>query len=132
VPKERFETACPPAFADVLVVLLKLSHRSLHSAISCGQSWLLLHELLHASGCRRVEQKEVRAAFLFPVPRSARGLWVDEALILSLSSFHGRGFFSQSFTLGDTYARLAAAEAVVGLLIEICVIATFTQRFLGK
>jgi hypothetical protein len=56
----------------------------------------------------------------------------DEALILSLSSFHGRGFFSQSITLGDTYARLAAAEAVVGLLIEICVIATFTQRFLGK
>ena len=56
----------------------------------------------------------------------------DEALVLSLSSFHGRGFFSQSITLGDTYARLAAAEAVIGLLVEICVIATFTQRFLGK
>ncbi len=34
--------------------------------------------------------------------------------------------------LGDTYARLAAAEAVVGLLIEISFIATFTQRFFGK
>lgn len=56
----------------------------------------------------------------------------DEALVLSLSSFHGRGFFSQNITLGDTYARLAAAEAIVGLLIEVNLIATFTQRFFGK
>jgi uncharacterized protein YjbI with pentapeptide repeats len=56
----------------------------------------------------------------------------DEALVLSVSSFHGRGFFSQDISLGDTYARLAAAEAVVGLLIEISLIATFTQRFFGK
>jgi uncharacterized protein YjbI with pentapeptide repeats len=56
----------------------------------------------------------------------------DEVLVLSLSSFHGRGFFSQDITLGDTYARLAAAEAVVGLLIEVSLIATFTQRFFGK
>ena len=56
----------------------------------------------------------------------------DEALVLSVSSFHGRGFFSQSITLGDTYARLAAAEAVVGLFIEISFIATFTQRFFGR
>src|SRR5216683_2526908 len=56
----------------------------------------------------------------------------DEALVLSVSSFHGRGFFSQEISVGDTYARLAAAEAVVGLLIEISFIATFTQRFFGK
>ena len=56
----------------------------------------------------------------------------DEALVLSVSSFHGRGFFSQNITLGDTYARLAAAEAVVGLVIEISFIATFTQRFFGR
>ena len=56
----------------------------------------------------------------------------DEALVLSVSSFHGRGFFSQEISLGDTYARLAAAEAVVGLLIEISFITTFTQRFFGK
>jgi len=56
----------------------------------------------------------------------------DEALVLSLSSFHGRGFFSQNIALGDTYARLAVAEAVVGLLIEVSLIATFTQRFFGK
>jgi len=44
----------------------------------------------------------------------------DEALVLSVSSFHGRGFFPQNISLGDTYARLAATEAVIGLLIEIC------------
>lgn len=56
----------------------------------------------------------------------------DEALVLSVSSFHGRGFFTQDITLGDTYARLAAAEAVAGLLIEVSFIATFTQRYFGK
>ena len=56
----------------------------------------------------------------------------DEALVLSVSSFHGRGFFAQDISLGDTYARLAAAEAVIGIIIEISFIATFTQRFLGK
>ena len=52
----------------------------------------------------------------------------DEALVLSVSSFHGRGFFTQNISLGDKYARLAAAEAVVGLLIEISFIATFTRK----
>ncbi len=56
----------------------------------------------------------------------------DEALVLSVSSFHGRGFFSQNITLGDAYARLAAFEAFVGLLIEVSLIATFTQRFFTK
>jgi hypothetical protein len=56
----------------------------------------------------------------------------DEALVLSVSSFHGRGFFSPSIQLGDTYARLAAAEAIIGLLIEITFIATFTQRFFAR
>jgi len=56
----------------------------------------------------------------------------DEALVLSVSSFHGRGFFATTISLGDTYARLAAGEAVLGLIIEISFIATFTQRFFGK
>lgn len=47
--------------------------------------------------------------------------------MLSISSFHGWGFFT---SLGDTLARLAAGEAAVGLLIEIALIATVTQRFL--
>jgi len=56
----------------------------------------------------------------------------DEALVLSVSSFHGRGFFTQSVTLGDTYARIAATEAVMGLIVEVSFIATFTQRFFGR
>jgi pentapeptide repeat protein len=54
-----------------------------------------------------------------------------EALILSISSFHGRGFFQPVKSLGDPVAILAAMEAVIGLLIEVSFIATFTQRFFG-
>lgn len=56
----------------------------------------------------------------------------DEALVLSISSFHGRGFFTSGVSLGDTLARLAAGEAIVGLLLEITFIATFTQRFFAR
>jgi uncharacterized protein YjbI with pentapeptide repeats len=55
-----------------------------------------------------------------------------EALVLSVSSFHGRGFFQPVQSLGDPVAILAAAEAVVGLFIEISFIAAFTQRYFGK
>ena len=53
------------------------------------------------------------------------------ALILSLCSFHGRGFFQPLESLGGPVAALAAIAAVIGLLIEISFIATFTQRFFG-
>jgi uncharacterized protein YjbI with pentapeptide repeats len=56
----------------------------------------------------------------------------QEALVLSVSSFHGRGFFSPDIRLGDTFAQLAALEAFAGLIIEVTIIATFTQRFFGK
>lgn len=55
-----------------------------------------------------------------------------EALILSISSFHGRGFFQPVHNLGDPVAVLASCEAIVGLIIEISFIATFTQRYFGK
>ena len=55
-----------------------------------------------------------------------------EALVVSLTAFHGRGFFAQQFQPGDPQSIIAAIEAVVGLLIEISFIATFTQRFFGK
>jgi uncharacterized protein YjbI with pentapeptide repeats len=56
----------------------------------------------------------------------------QEALVLSVSSFHGRGFFSSSIQLGDTFAQLAAVEAFAGLIVEVTIIATFTQRFFAK
>ena len=69
--------------------------------------------------------------FGLPAPSSLAPLPWYEALILSVSSFHGRGFFQPLQSLGDPIAALAAIEAVIGLLIEISFIATFTQRFFG-
>jgi hypothetical protein len=59
------------------------------------------------------------------------------ALVFSITSFHGRGFFpggspGHSVTLDDPMTVLAAAEAVVGLIVEISFIATFTNRFFAR
>lgn len=59
-------------------------------------------------------------------------LSLREALILSVTSFHGRGFFPGPLVLSDPVTALAALEAIVGLFIEISFIATFTQRFFGR
>jgi uncharacterized protein YjbI with pentapeptide repeats len=54
------------------------------------------------------------------------------AIIFSMTSFHGRGFFPGAIAVDDPITALAALEAFVGLVIEISFIATFTQRFFGK
>ncbi|MEO7074209.1 MAG: hypothetical protein ABI068_02770, partial [Ktedonobacterales bacterium] len=69
--------------------------------------------------------------FGLPASEVPRLQWY-EALILSISSFHGRGFFQPIKSLGDPVAVLAALEAITGLLIEISFIATFTQRFFSS
>ncbi len=56
----------------------------------------------------------------------------NEAIVISMTAFHGRGFFPEQFHPGDPQALAAAIEAFVGLLIEITLIATLTQRFFGK
>ncbi|MGZ3664381.1 MAG: hypothetical protein ACXVDA_07810 [Ktedonobacterales bacterium] len=43
-----------------------------------------------------------------------------------------RGFFAQQYSPGDPQSIIAALEAVVGLVIEISFIATFTKRFFGQ
>jgi uncharacterized protein YjbI with pentapeptide repeats len=58
-----------------------------------------------------------------------------DAFVFSIMSFHGRGFFpalSQETNLHNPLVMLASVEAIVGLLIEISFIATFTGRFLGR
>ena len=52
------------------------------------------------------------------------------AFDLSVTSFHGRGLFSSPHALSDAIINLTAAEAVVGLLIEIMFVATFARRVL--
>jgi uncharacterized protein YjbI with pentapeptide repeats len=62
-------------------------------------------------------------------------LYPPDAFIFSVMSFHGRGFFpslNQETNLHNPLVMLAAAEAIIGLLIEISFIATFTQRFFGR
>ena len=55
------------------------------------------------------------------------------SLIFSITAFHGRGFFlGGDFGYDSLVTILAALEAVIGLLIEISFIATFTQRFFGR
>jgi hypothetical protein len=89
-----------------------------------------------ALGERRHRPYLLTLAFMGPYLLNAQfaapHLTWDEALVLSINSFHGRGFFSSDIRLGDTYARLAAGEAIVGLLIEITFIATLTQRFFAR
>jgi hypothetical protein len=56
-----------------------------------------------------------------------------DALVFSVTSFHGRGFSpGETLTLHNPLSILAAAEAMLGLLIEITFIATFTQRFFAR
>src|SRR5262249_54994686 len=71
-------------------------------------------------------------AYLLNAQFAAPHLTWDESLVLSISSFHGRGFFTTGISLGDTLARLAAGEAIIGLLIELTFIATFTNRFFAR
>ncbi len=54
------------------------------------------------------------------------------ALVFSITSFHGRGFFPGGIALDDPITVMAATEAIIGLTIEISFIATFTQRFFGN
>ncbi|GCE29212.1 hypothetical protein KDA_46960 [Dictyobacter alpinus] len=58
-------------------------------------------------------------------------LW-NEAFVISMTAFHGRGFFPSTFSPGDPLALASALEAFIGLIIEVTLIATITQRFFGK
>lgn len=76
--------------------------------------------------------------FGFAVTYYLQGSWAGvppawyEALISSVTAFHGRGFFVKHLGPRDPQVIAAAIEAVVGLLIEISFIVTFTRRFLER
>ncbi|HEU5378017.1 MAG TPA: pentapeptide repeat-containing protein [Ktedonobacteraceae bacterium] len=55
-----------------------------------------------------------------------------EALVVSMTAFHGRGFSPSTFSPGDPLSIAAAIEAFVGLIIEVTFIATLTQRFFNR
>ncbi len=54
-----------------------------------------------------------------------------DACVLSITAFHGRGFFGSQIKPSDPQGVIAACEAFIGLFIEIIFIATFTRRFFG-
>ena len=72
------------------------------------------------------------AAYLTLGGANGQAISWNEALVISMTAFHGRGFFSAVFQPGDLQAAVAAVEAFIGLLIEIVLIATFTQRFFAR
>jgi uncharacterized protein YjbI with pentapeptide repeats len=56
-----------------------------------------------------------------------------EAIVFSMTSFHGRGFSpGENIGLSNPLTILAAFEALVGLIIEVTLIATLTQRFFRR
>jgi uncharacterized protein YjbI with pentapeptide repeats len=55
-----------------------------------------------------------------------------DPIVESITAFHGRGFFEEVYAPDSLQYRIAAAEAVIGLVIEVSFIATFTQRFFGR
>lgn len=55
------------------------------------------------------------------------------ALVFSVTSFHGRGFSpGENVSITSPITIVAAGEAIIGLLIEITFIATFTYRFFAR
>lgn len=56
----------------------------------------------------------------------------NEAFVVSMTAFHGRGFSPSTFTPGDAVSVLSALEAFIGLIIEVTFIATLTQRFFNR
>jgi Pentapeptide repeats (8 copies) len=72
-------------------------------------------------------------AYYFLATGARVSLSAVEATVLSMTSFHGRGFTAaENVGLSNPISILGATEALVGLIIEIILIATVTHRFFGK
>ena len=55
-----------------------------------------------------------------------------ELLMLSMTSFHGRGLFPDQLAMNGSQAFVATIEAIIGLVIEVSFIAAFVQRFFRR
>ncbi|HKV83722.1 MAG TPA: pentapeptide repeat-containing protein [Ktedonobacterales bacterium] len=71
------------------------------------------------------------AAYLVIGASAAPHLNLPDALLASLTAFHGRVFSSQ-FQADSPQAWVSALEAVAGLVVEGVFIAMLAQRFFGK
>ena len=71
------------------------------------------------------------AVYYVSAQQGHMAMTVLDALLLSVTSFHGRGLQPPS-TLNDTMRAVAGVEAVGGLLVEALFIAAFTRRVTGS
>jgi uncharacterized protein YjbI with pentapeptide repeats len=116
------------------VVVVRLQRRLLRYAGSCLLDWLA------GFGYRPMRSfityilviLAFAAGYFTLGGVNGQSLSWNEAIVISMTAFHGRGFFSAVFQPGDLQAAVAAVEAFIGLLIEIVFIATFTQRFFAR
>lgn len=60
-----------------------------------------------------------------------RALDWQESFVLSMVSFHGRGFSSTDLHLVDPLAMVSAFEAATGTMEELLFITAFVRRFIG-
>ena len=73
------------------------------------------------------------AAYYLLGPIAKLSLSPLDAIIFSVTSFHGRGFSpGENIGLSNPLTIFAAIEAFVGLIIEVTFIATLTQRFFNR
>ncbi|GHO82191.1 pentapeptide repeat-containing protein [Dictyobacter formicarum] len=115
-------------------------HRRLHALwgrIHAGASYLFSWFLDILAGYGYKPERSL-GIYLFTVIAFAGsyhftgGLSWNEALIFSITSFHGRGFLPGTYSLANPETALAAYEGIIGLFIEVSFVATFTQRFFGR
>jgi uncharacterized protein YjbI with pentapeptide repeats len=117
-----------------------LRHSGVRSAGSYVFSWFL--DMLAGYGYKpgRTLIAYISTILSFAIIYSIAGLLTGkqpslsplDALIISIVSFHGRGFFPGGFLPTLPMAGCAACEAIIGVAIEISFIATFTQRYFGR
>jgi hypothetical protein len=70
---------------------------------------------------------------IIPVNTDTSHLSLVECGVLSLTAFHGRGFFfRQPLSLADPVSIATAIEGVFGLFVEAIFVAAFSRRFLGN
>jgi hypothetical protein len=57
---------------------------------------------------------------------------VLEGLVDSVASFHGRGLVENDSSVSLFQSAISASEAIIGMIVEAILVATFVQRFFSR
>jgi uncharacterized protein YjbI with pentapeptide repeats len=127
------------SFAYKAQVLQRRVHRLQRRPLRSFSSWLL--DLISGYGYKPMRSfiTYLLVVGVFAIAYYLLGTNVNppldplSAAVFSITSFHGRGFVpGENVMLNNPLTVFAAGEAIIGLLIEITFIATFTQRFFAR